>query len=173
MTDRFSRDISGRLINRRHLMKGSAALGMAAAAGVVSPSYQALAQDVVTLKFYHDKSPWQDFYVETGRSGRESHRRQLGSHPVLRYDVVPGRRSGRAPDQRHARLLYLVVRLPDGGPLQARRACGCLRRLDPGHRRRQSAGVARRSLHIRRKAGSDPGQPLVLGRLLQQEGLRG
>src|SRR3954447_19993854 len=67
MTDRFSRDISGRLINRRHLMKGSAALGMAAAAGVgLAPSYQALAQDVVTLKFYHDKSPWQDFYVKQG-----------------------------------------------------------------------------------------------------------
>jgi len=67
MTDRFSRDISGRLINRRHLMKGSAALGMAAAGGLsLAPSYRALAQDVVTLKFYHDKSPWQDFYVKQG-----------------------------------------------------------------------------------------------------------
>jgi hypothetical protein len=34
MSHRFSRDISGPSFNRRHLLKGSAALGMAAAGGL-------------------------------------------------------------------------------------------------------------------------------------------
>jgi multiple sugar transport system substrate-binding protein len=67
MTHRLLRDITGRSIDRRRLLQGGAALGLTGASGLgLSPARHALAQDVTTLKFYHDKDPWQDFFVEQG-----------------------------------------------------------------------------------------------------------
>ena len=84
-----------------------------------SPAAGVAAQDVTTLKFYHDKAPWQDFFVERA-TGRGGDRRQLGADPLLRHDLLPGGRAAGPPDRRRARLLHLVVRLPDRGSLQAR-----------------------------------------------------
>jgi multiple sugar transport system substrate-binding protein len=68
MSDRLSRDLFGRSIDRRRLLQGSAALGLSAAAGLQLPfAQQAFAQDVTTLKFSHDKAGWQNFFVEQGK----------------------------------------------------------------------------------------------------------
>src|SRR5687767_7048019 len=67
MSRRTSRDLFTRSLDRRLLMQGSTALGLSAASGLgFSPTRHALAQDVTTLKFSHDKPPWQDFFVEQG-----------------------------------------------------------------------------------------------------------
>jgi multiple sugar transport system substrate-binding protein len=66
MSHRQVHDLFGRSIDRRRLLQGGAALGVAAASGLkLSPNYT-LAQDVTTLKFYHDKAGWQDYFVEQG-----------------------------------------------------------------------------------------------------------
>jgi multiple sugar transport system substrate-binding protein len=67
MSSRPLHELFGRSLNRRRLIQGGAALGAATASGLsLSPTYRTLAQDVTTLKFYHDKAPWQDFFVEMG-----------------------------------------------------------------------------------------------------------
>jgi multiple sugar transport system substrate-binding protein len=67
MSHRQVSDLFSRSIDRRRLLQGSAALGVAAASGLSLPSAQrAFAQDVTTLKFYHDKAGWQDYFIEMG-----------------------------------------------------------------------------------------------------------
>jgi multiple sugar transport system substrate-binding protein len=54
-------------MNRRRLLQGGAALGVAAASGLSLPSAQrTFAQDVTTLKFYHDKAGWQPIFEKQG-----------------------------------------------------------------------------------------------------------
>ncbi len=68
MSHRLLNDVSSRSINRRRLLQGGAALGLASATGLrFAGGPQALAQDVTTLKFSHDKAGWQDFFVEQGK----------------------------------------------------------------------------------------------------------
>lgn len=67
MSFRSTSRLSQHAINRRRLLQGGAALGVAAASGLHLPSVgRVAAQDAVTLKFSHDKTPWQDFFVEQG-----------------------------------------------------------------------------------------------------------
>src|SRR5688500_9657831 len=67
MSRRSTRELLARPIDRRRLLQSGSALGLSAASGLgLSTARYALAQDVTTLKFYHDKAPWQDFFVEQG-----------------------------------------------------------------------------------------------------------
>jgi multiple sugar transport system substrate-binding protein len=68
MSNRLLNDISTRSINRRRLLQSGAALGLAGATGLsISSGQRAFAQDMTTLKFYHDKAPWQDYFIEQGK----------------------------------------------------------------------------------------------------------
>lgn len=62
------------LMDRRSLLKGGAALGAAGiAGGAVLPGMSpAFAQDVTTLKFSHDKTPWDDFFKEVGDMAKDA-----------------------------------------------------------------------------------------------------
>ncbi len=63
------------LMDRRALLKGGAALG---AAGVMAGGAtaigleQAMAQDLTTLNFYHDKTPWDDFFKGVGDLAKDA-----------------------------------------------------------------------------------------------------
>jgi multiple sugar transport system substrate-binding protein len=60
-------------LNRRRLIQGGAALGVAAASGLHLASPRGIsAQDVVTLKFSHDKVNWQDFFIEQGNLAQQA-----------------------------------------------------------------------------------------------------
>ncbi|HRA48440.1 MAG TPA: extracellular solute-binding protein, partial [Thermomicrobiales bacterium] len=62
------------LMDRRSLLKGGAALGTAGLVGGL-PAVgldRALAQDAVELSFYHDKTPWDDFFKEVGDMAKTS-----------------------------------------------------------------------------------------------------
>lgn len=64
--------ISTSRFDRRQLIKGTAAAGAGAAAASmgIGTFNNASAQD--TLSFYHDKAPWQDFFVQMGDSAQEA-----------------------------------------------------------------------------------------------------
>jgi multiple sugar transport system substrate-binding protein len=60
-------EIGSRSTTRRGVLKGGTALGLSAVAGQLTfGRYSVSAQDSETLSFYHDKSPWQDFYKQMG-----------------------------------------------------------------------------------------------------------
>lgn len=59
-------DLATRSTSRRRLLQSGAGLGLAAGAATLGRSGLVSAQDVTKLKFMHDKSPWQDFFVAQG-----------------------------------------------------------------------------------------------------------
>jgi hypothetical protein len=63
---RTLRHLTNTRTNRRRLLQGGAALGLGAALPLVGRGGSAAAQDATVLSFYHDKSPWQDFFIEMG-----------------------------------------------------------------------------------------------------------
>lgn len=66
-TTRSLRHLSTRATSRRRLLQSGAGLGLAAAgAATLGRSGLVSAQDATTLKFMHDKAPWQDFFVAQG-----------------------------------------------------------------------------------------------------------
>lgn len=71
MSRRSTCDLFSRPIDRRRMLQGSAALGIGAAT-FGSRLHRASAQDVETLRFYHDKAPWQDFFVEQGNLAQQA-----------------------------------------------------------------------------------------------------
>lgn len=58
-------------MNRRRLLQGGAALGLGATS-LGAGLHRASAQDVAKLSLYHDKAPWQDFFVEMGNLAETS-----------------------------------------------------------------------------------------------------
>jgi len=62
------------MTDRRSLLKGGAALGAAGFAGGLSmlDIDQAFAQDTVELTFYHDKTPWDDFFIAEGDAAEKA-----------------------------------------------------------------------------------------------------
>lgn len=58
--------------DRRQLMKGTAAAGAGAAAASMGLGHFTDASAQTVLSFYHDKSPWQDFFVQMGNSAQEA-----------------------------------------------------------------------------------------------------
>jgi ABC-type glycerol-3-phosphate transport system substrate-binding protein len=67
MSRRSTHELLAHPIDRRRLLQGGSALGISAASGLgLSSTRRAHAQDVTTLNFYHDKDPWQDFFIEQG-----------------------------------------------------------------------------------------------------------
>lgn len=62
--------LSQQRTDRRQILRGGAAAGFAFA-GLTSFHRRARAQETV-LKFYHDKAPWQDFFVEMGNMAQEA-----------------------------------------------------------------------------------------------------
>ncbi len=67
-----SRDFRSRVFtstfDRRQLFKGAAAAGAGAAAASMGLGHRSGVAADTTLSFYHDKSPWQDFFVQLGQS---------------------------------------------------------------------------------------------------------
>ncbi len=63
---RTLRQLTDACTNRRRLLQGSAALGLGAALPIAGRGRSTAAQDATTLSFYHDKAPWQDFFIEMG-----------------------------------------------------------------------------------------------------------
>jgi multiple sugar transport system substrate-binding protein len=70
----FSSDSRSRLFtsrfDRRQLLKGTAAAGAGAAAASMGLGHLQGASAQTELSFYHDKSPWQDFFVQLGGSAQ-------------------------------------------------------------------------------------------------------
>jgi ABC-type glycerol-3-phosphate transport system substrate-binding protein len=66
-----SRLITSRF-DRRQLLKGTAAAGAGAAAASMGLGHFGDVSAQTTLSFYHDKSPWQDFFVQLGKSAQEA-----------------------------------------------------------------------------------------------------
>ena len=58
--------------DRRHLLKGTAAAGAGVAATSMGLGHFQGASAQTVLSFYHDKSPWQDFFVQLGESAQEA-----------------------------------------------------------------------------------------------------
>ncbi len=69
--DSRSRIVSSRF-DRRQLLKGTAMAGAGAAAASMGLGRFGDASAQTELSFYHDKSPWQDFYVQLGDSAQEA-----------------------------------------------------------------------------------------------------
>lgn len=71
-----SRDLRSRVttntFDRRQLFKGAAVVGAGAAAASMGLGRFSGASAATTLSFYHDKSPWQDFYVQLGKSAEQA-----------------------------------------------------------------------------------------------------
>ena len=67
-----SRDFRSRIVDnrfdRRQLFKGAAAAGAGAAAASMGLGQLSEVSAQTIISFYHDKSPWQDFYVQLGKS---------------------------------------------------------------------------------------------------------
>ncbi len=60
-------DLGAGSTSRRRLLQAGAGLGLAAAgASTLGRSGLVSAQDAITLKFMHDKAPWQDFFIAQG-----------------------------------------------------------------------------------------------------------
>jgi multiple sugar transport system substrate-binding protein len=72
----FSRDPRSRIVStrfdRRQLLKGTAMAGAGAAAASMGLGHLGSVTAQTELSFYHDKSPWQDFYVQLGESAQEA-----------------------------------------------------------------------------------------------------
>jgi multiple sugar transport system substrate-binding protein len=72
----FSRDPRSRIVStrfdRRQLLKGTAMAGAGAAAASMGLGHLGSVSAQTELSFYHDKSPWQDFYVQLGESAQEA-----------------------------------------------------------------------------------------------------
>jgi multiple sugar transport system substrate-binding protein len=62
---------SGRT-DRRRLLKGAAGMGAAMAAAGSLGSLGRVAAQETTLSFYHDKAPWQDYFVDMGDMAQEA-----------------------------------------------------------------------------------------------------
>lgn len=69
---RTVRHLTDARTNRRRLLQGGAALGLGAALPIVGRTHGARAQDVTTLKFSHDKAPWQDFFTDMGNLAQQA-----------------------------------------------------------------------------------------------------
>ncbi|MCC6674707.1 MAG: extracellular solute-binding protein [Thermomicrobiales bacterium] len=71
-----SRDFRSRIfesrIDRRQLFKGTAAAGAGVAAASMGLGHLTDASAQTVLSFYHDKSPWQDYFVQLGNSAQEA-----------------------------------------------------------------------------------------------------
>lgn len=69
-----SRDPRSRLMtsqfDRRQLIKGAAGAGAGVAAASMGLGHLNDVSAQTTLSFYHDKAPWQDFYVQLGESAQ-------------------------------------------------------------------------------------------------------
>lgn len=67
-----SRDLRSRLFSskfdRRQLFKGTAAVGAGAVAASMGLGQLSGVSAQKIISFYHDKSPWQDYYVQLGKS---------------------------------------------------------------------------------------------------------
>jgi multiple sugar transport system substrate-binding protein len=72
----FTRDPRSRIVStrfdRRQLLKGTAMAGAGAAAASMGLGHLGSVSAQTELSFYHDKSPWQDFYVQLGESAQEA-----------------------------------------------------------------------------------------------------
>lgn len=72
----FSSDSRSRIVtsrfDRRQLLKGTAAASAGAAAASMGLGRLSGVSAQTELSFYHDKSPWQDFYVQLGASAQEA-----------------------------------------------------------------------------------------------------
>ncbi|HET9661281.1 MAG TPA: twin-arginine translocation signal domain-containing protein, partial [Thermomicrobiales bacterium] len=72
----FSNDSRSRLVtsrfDRRQLLKGTAAAGASVAVASMGLGHFSDASAQTVLSFYHDKSPWQDFFVQLGESAQEA-----------------------------------------------------------------------------------------------------
>ena len=70
----FSSDSRSRLLtsrfDRRQLLKGTAAAGAGVAAASMGLGHLQGVSAQTELSFYHDKSPWQDFFVQLGESAQ-------------------------------------------------------------------------------------------------------
>ena len=70
----FSNDSRSRILtshlDRRQLLKGAAAAGAGVAATSMGLGHLSNASAQTVLSFYHDKSPWQDFFVQMGESAQ-------------------------------------------------------------------------------------------------------
>ena len=124
------------------------------------------------LSFYHDKAPWQDFYVEQGKLAEKA----IG----VNWDVTPY--SDTTSYQAAVLAALPTSDTPDfftwwsGYRMEDLYKQDVLEDVSDIWTQAIADGNLPESLAAAftfdGKAGGDPGQPVVLGRLLQQEGLR-
>ena len=123
-SDSRSRIVTSRL-DRRRLMKGTAAVGAGAALASFGMRGMSDVSAQTVLNFYHDKQPWQDFFVQMGNSAEAAI--GINWEPTPYADttsyqaaVLASLPTSDAPD-----FIHLVVWLPYRGPLQPGRAARC------------------------------------------------